>query len=152
MLNRRAFLTNAAIAAPALLLMSRPALASTPRVFAVDGLAIRGTDPVSYFTQGGPVAGSSTHEIVWGDATWRFASEENMERFMGDVHSHAPQFGGYCAFAMSRGEITTTDPHAWTIVDGKLYLNYSLPVRTVWSEDIAGNIALANGHWPNILR
>ena len=70
---------------------------------------------------------------------------------MGNPHAYAPQYGGYCSFAMSKGAIATTVPEAWAIVDGKLYLNYSVNVRSVWSEDIPGNITLADGHWPDIL-
>ena len=151
MLNRRSFLTAAAIAAPTVLLMSRPAMATTPRTFAENSLAIRGADPVAYFMQGRPTIGLAENAVEWYGATWRFASDENMEIFMGNPHAYAPQYGGYCAFAMSKGSIATTVPEAWTIVDGKLYLNYSVNVRSVWSEDIPGNITLANGHWPNIL-
>ena len=151
MLNRRSFLTTAAIAAPTVLLMSRPAMATTPRTFSENGLAIRGADPVAYFMQGGPTVGSAENAVEWYGATWYFASSENMETFMGNPHAYAPQYGGYCSFAMSKGSIATTVPEAWTIVDGKLYLNYSVNVRSVWSEDIPGNISLANGHWPDIL-
>ena len=151
MLNRRSFLTTAAIAAPTVLLMSRPAMATTPRTFSESGLAIRGTDPVAYFIQGEPTVGSAENAVEWYGATWHFASNENMETFMGNPHAYAPQYGGYCSFAMSKGSIATTVPEAWTIVDGKLYLNYSVNVRSVWSEDIPGNITLANGHWPDIL-
>lgn len=151
MLTRRALLSAALAAVPGTLLMSRPALAATPRTFAENGLAIRGADPVAFFTQGAAVAGSADFELLWNGAMWRFASVENMERFMGNAYAYAPQYGGYCAFALSNGEISATVPEAWTIVDDKLYLKNSLAVRTIWSEDIPENIASADSHWPSVL-
>jgi YHS domain-containing protein len=106
---------------------------------------------VAYFTQGAPVTGDAAHALMWKGAEWRFASAENMAQFESDPMAYAPQYGGYCAFAMSKGAIATTDPDAWTIHDGKLYLNYSVNVRKIWSEDIPGNVEKADGHWPGIL-
>ena len=151
MLTRRSFLTVTATAAPAVMFLSRPALAATPHVFAENGLAIRGADPVAFFTENAPVLGSAEHALEWYGATWLFANTENMELFMGNPHAYAPQYGGYCSFAMSKGAIATSVPEAWTIVDNKLYLNYSVNVRSIWSEDIPGNITLADGNWPSIL-
>jgi YHS domain-containing protein len=131
--------------------LTRPALAASPDFFAEGGLAIRGADPVAFFTNGAPTSGVEAHSLMWKGATWRFASAENMALFEANPEAYAPQYGGYCAFAMSKGAIATSVPEAWTIVDGKLYLNYSLNVRTIWSEDIPGNIERANGHWPDIL-
>jgi len=149
MLTRRIFL-SAAVAAPAAV-FTRPAMAAEPYVFAVDEIAIRGADPVAYFTDKAPVIGNSEHALVWGGATWHFASAENMEMFMANPTAYAPQYGGYCAFALSKGSLASTVPEAWTVHDGKLYLNYSVNVRQVWSEDISGNIALADAQWPAIL-
>ncbi len=150
MLTRRSLLTAAA-AVPATWMLARPAMAATPAIFSENGIAMRGTDPVAYFTNGAPIAGSAKHALDWAGAIWHFASAQNLETFMRNPHAYAPQYGGYCAFAMSKGAVATTDPAAWTIVEGRLYLNYSVNVRTVWSEDVAGNIALADGHWPTVL-
>ena len=151
MLNRRTLILGMAAAAPATWLLTRPAMAATAPVFSDGGLAIRGADPVAYFTEGGPVAGDPAHSLMWEGTIWQFASAENMATFEMNPTAYAPQFGGYCAFAMSRGYIASTVPEAWTIHEGKLYLNYSLSVRDLWSTDIPGNIAAANGHWPGIL-
>lgn len=150
MLTRR-MLLSAAAAAPAAALFSRPAQAAEPYLFSVDGVAIRGADPVAFFTEGAPVIGSPDHALMWEGATWHFASAENMEMFMADPRAYAPQYGGYCAFALSKGSLASSVPEAWTVHDGKLYLNYSVNVRQVWSEDIPGNIALADAQWPAIL-
>ena len=150
MITRRSLLVLAA-ATPVVAILARPAMAASPATFAVDGLAIRGTDPVAYFAGNGPVAGSVDYQVMWKGATWRFASAENMARFEADPMGFAPQYGGYCAFAMSRGYIASTDPDAWTLHEGKVYLNYSVSVRTRWVPEIAENIALADANWPSAL-
>lgn len=115
------------------------------------GLAIRGTDPVAYFTQGGPVPGKAAFTYQWNNATWRFASAENRDLFAADPLKYAPQYGGFCAWAVSRGYTAPIDPNAWKIVDGKLYLNYSTGVQSQWEQDIPGNISRANANWPGVL-
>ncbi len=115
------------------------------------GGAIRGYDPVAYFTEGKPVAGKRTHRLEWKGATWSFSSAKNKELFEAAPEKYAPRYGGYCAFAVSRGSTASIDPDAWSIVDGALYLNYSLGVRAQWSGDIPGNIAKGNANWPKLL-
>lgn len=149
-MDRRAFLALA-VAIPVIGTIARPALARSPQTFSVAGVAIRGTDPVAYFTEGRVVAGDPAFAFDHAEATWHFASAANRDAFAADPTRYAPQFGGYCAFATSRGYIASTDPQAWTIWEGKLYLNYSLDVRTLWSADIPGNIALGNKNWPGVL-
>ncbi len=114
------------------------------------GVAIDGTDPVAYFTEGKPVEGSSDHEVEWNGTTWRFASAANKASFEADPEKYAPQYGGYCAWAVAQGYTASTDPEAWKIVDGKLYLNYSRDVQSRWEGDIPGNIVAANNNWPGI--
>ena len=82
---------------------------------------------------------------------WRFANAENRDRFAADPEAYAPQYGGYCAWAVSQGYTASTDPAAWKIVDGKLYLNYSADVQKRWQSDEAGNIAKADANWPRVL-
>jgi YHS domain-containing protein len=113
-------------------------------------VAIEGTDPVAYFTEGKPVAGSSEFEHDWMGATWRFASAKNRDLFAADPEKYAPQYGGYCAWAVSQGYTAKIDPEAWSIVDDKLYLNYSKDVQTQWSQDIPGNITKGDANWPKL--
>lgn len=147
MYSRRLFLASLA-ATP---FMAGPALAASPDIFAVDGVAMRGADPVAYFTQSALVLGTTAHAVMWKGAEWRFSSAAHMAQFEADPEAYAPQFGGYCAYAASQGAIAKTVPEAWTVYEDKLYLNYSVNVRGIWSQDIPGNIALANGYWPGIL-
>ncbi len=115
------------------------------------GGAIRGYDPVAYFTDGKPVKGKRAHRLEWKGATWSFASAKNKELFEADTEKYAPRYGGYCAWAVSQGYTASIDPDAWTIVDGALYLNYSLGVRAQWSQNIPDNIAKGNVNWPKLL-
>ncbi|PUB10843.1 YHS domain-containing (seleno)protein [Yoonia sediminilitoris] len=122
-----------------------------PGIYAEDGVAIDGTDPVAYFTQGRPVAGDPAITHDWMGATWRFASTANKEAFVADPVAYAPQFGGYCAWAVSEGYTASTTPDAWSIVDDKLYLNYSRRIQRRWERDIPGHIEKGNANWPKVL-
>ena len=113
-------------------------------------VAIEGYDPVAYFTEARPVEGRDGHEFEWKGAVWRFASAANRERFAKSPEMYAPQYGGYCAWAVSQGYTAKIDPAAWRIVDGKLYLNYSKSVQRQWTEEIAVNIAEGDRNWPGI--
>jgi YHS domain-containing protein len=116
------------------------------------GLAIRGYDAVAYYQQSAPVKGSPQFSYQWQGATWLFASAENRDRFQADPGRYAPQYGGYCAYAVSKGHTASIDPEAWKIVDGKLYLNYSKGVQKKWEEDVPGNIVKADKNWPDLHR
>ena len=121
-------------------------------VFATRGnLAIRGYDPVAYFTEGAAVKGSKDFTLGWQGADWRFASEENRDLFADDPGKYAPQYGGYCAWAVSRNYTAPTDPDAFTVVNGKLYLNYNRKIMEQWLEDRDANIESADGNWPTVL-
>jgi len=122
-----------------------------PHVYSFDGLAIRGADPVAYFTEGAAVKGVADYEYQWNGATWRFSSAENLAQFTANPEAYAPQYGGYCAKAVAEGYLASIDPDAWRIVDGKLYLNYSPGVQRQWQSDIPGHIASGDQHWPAVL-
>ena len=148
MLSRRAALRLMA-ATPALAAL--PAFSQTAPVFSENAVALRGADPVAYFTEGTNRVGSPDLAAMWNGATWHFTTAANRDAFAGAPEAYAPQYGGYCAFAMSRGYIAPSVPEAWTIFENRLYLNFSLSVRTQWARDIPGNIARANQYWPGIL-
>lgn len=146
----RRLVTTALLAAPVLWL-ARPALAREPEIFSKEGVAINGTDAVAYFEGNGPVAGTPEHTVDWNGARWLFASAANAGRFEDDPTAFGPQFGGYCAYAASRGYLAPTIPEAWHVHDAKLYLNASLRARELWLRDIPGNIAKGKANWPGIL-
>jgi YHS domain-containing protein len=114
-------------------------------------LAVGGHDTVAYFTESKLVKGKADHSVKWNGASWRFSSAANLAAFKADPKKYAPQFGGYCAWAVSRGYTASSDPAAWKIVNGKLYLNYSLDVQRQWLRDVPGNIAKGDANWPKVL-
>jgi YHS domain-containing protein len=114
-------------------------------------VAVSGYDPVAYFTDGRPVQGTAEFSTKWNGAEWHFASAAHRDAFIAEPTRYAPEFGGYCAWAVSQGYTAPADPTAWKIVDGKLYLNYDRDVAKKWEQDIPGNIASANAKWPAIL-
>jgi YHS domain-containing protein len=124
------------------------AIAQKSEVFIKNGAAIRGYDPVAYFTAGKPVKGEEKFSYSWKGGTWQFASSKNLELFKSNPEKYAPQYGGYCAYGMARGYKATTEPDAWSIVGGKLYLNYDLDVQRTWNKDQQGYIKKANANWP----
>jgi len=135
-----------------LLLVSGPAAAQQAPVHSTFlGGAIQGYDPVAYFTEGRSVEGSRQFSHQWNGATWRFASAANRDRFAQSPEKYAPQYGGYCAFGVASGYAVKIDPQAWNVVDGKLYLNYSLAVQADWKKDVPGYIRKADSNWPRVL-
>ena len=149
--KRREWLAAIGTLVAASILVPATAMAVDPINSSLLRGAIKGHDPVAYFTQGGPAKGRGAHSHEWMGATWYFANAENKELFAADPDKYAPQYGGYCAYAVSQGYTAAIDPDAWKIVDDKLYLNFSLKVQKIWEEDIPGYIAKADINWPNIL-
>ncbi|MGD1803851.1 YHS domain-containing (seleno)protein [Dapis sp. BLCC M126] len=120
----------------------------TEPIFAENGVAIRGTDPVAYFQVGQPVQGNKQFTHNWMGVNWWFSSAKNRDLFVASPEQYAPQYGGFCAFAVANGYTAPIVPEAWSIVEGRLYLNFSLRVRARWERDIPGNIARADENWP----
>ena len=150
--RRRGFLIGSAGAALAVALPGGAVRAGEAPVYTNWlGRAIGGADPVAYFTEGKPVEGSSDFTHEWNGATWYFSSAANRNAFAASPERYAPQYGGYCAWAVSQGYTASIDPEAWAIVDGKLYLNYSSDVQATWSKDVPGNISKADANWPKVL-
>ena len=112
------------------------------------GLAIKGYDPVSYFNIGKPTPGLAQFATAYNGVTYRFASAENRDRFVASPEKFVPQYGGYCAYAISLNRIADIDPDEWSIVNDKLYLNNGLLAQTLWSFDKSGNITKGDHNWP----
>ncbi len=150
-LTRRTLMATAG-ALPVATLFARGALAALPPVYMERGIAIDGSDPVAYFTERRPVPGSRDITLDWNGATWRFASAENRDAFAGDPAAWAPQYGGYCAWAVSEGYTASTVPEAWKIVDGRLFLNYSRRFQRKWERDETARIQAGDANWPKVLQ
>jgi YHS domain-containing protein len=112
------------------------------------GLAIKGYDPVAYFTTGKPTPGLAQFSTTYKGATYRFVSAENRVRFIAAPEKFVPQYGGYCAYAISLNKIADIDPEEWAIIKDKLYLNNGFLAQTLWSFDKSGNIARGDQNWP----
>lgn len=110
-------------------------------------LAIKGYDTVVYFTAGKALKGSESFTFPWHGMTWQFSTKENRDLFAASPEKYAPQFDGWCAWAMTESRKAVTDPEVWKIVDGKLYLNCSHAAYEKWSRDIPGNIKKADANW-----
>lgn len=113
----------------------------------VDGVAIKGYDPVAYFTAGKALKGNKSFTFQWHDVIWYFLTKENRDLFAANPEKYAPQYDGYCAWAMTEARKAHTDPEVWAIVNGKLYLNCSRTAYEKWSMDIPGNIKKADTNW-----
>ncbi len=116
------------------------------------GIALHGYDAVAYFAQNAAVKGTAEHSHSWHGAVWHFSSAANRDTFAGAPEKYAPQYGGYCGYAVSKGSTADIDPKAFTVHDGKLYVNYSTRIMKKWRQDIPGNITKANANWPKVLQ
>jgi YHS domain-containing protein len=124
--------------------------AQKAEVFATVEGAIRGYDPVAYFTDNKPVKGQSQFSAEWKGQTWYFTSAKNKTVFTASPETYAPQYGGFCAFAMSRGYKAASDPYAYNIVDRKLYLVYSRTILQEWTKQRQHYIQVADQNWPKV--
>ncbi len=111
------------------------------------GVAIRGYDPVAYFAQKKAIKGKAEHAHRYGGASWWFVSAKNKAAFVAHPERYMPQYGGFCAFAMAQGKRVPIDPKAWSLVKGKLYLNYSKGVQAKWEKERDALIKKADAHW-----
>ena len=139
-------LTRIIIVILGLVLAGCTSLGNAP-VYQDDGVAIEGFDTVAYFEQDKAVKGNKNFSYTHKGLLWNFSSEENRDKFKQDPDKYAPEYGGYCAYAMSKGLVVSSDPEAFTLYDGKLYLNYSFSVRNTWRKDIPGYLAKSEVNW-----
>ena len=119
-----------------------------PAVNATDAIGVKGYDPVAYFTRGQPTPGVDQYSYSWKGVTYRFVSADDLQLFKANPEKYLPQYGGYCAYAMSLNRIADISPSQWTIVDGKLYLNNGFFAQSLWSLNKSGNIVSADRNWP----
>lgn len=113
-------------------------------------IAIDGYDPVAYFTQAEATEGKEKYTAAYEDAIYHFSSAKNRDLFRANPGKYAPAYGGYCAMGVALDKKLTTDPQAWKIVDGTLYLNLNKDIQKRWSEDIPSNLDAADENWKQI--
>ncbi len=127
-----------------------PAHADEITTYVKDGAAIGGTDPVAYFTEGKPVAGSDEFTATHDGVTWKFSSAEHRDMFKAEPEKYAPAYGGYCATGASFGYKIPIDPTTWDIHNGKLYLNAGSAPHKRYLSDVDGTIERADKNWTKI--
>lgn len=146
MLKNAAAMIAALIALAAL---SIPAVAGALNLNS-NGVAIKGYDPVAYFTQSKPVKGSGVHAATHGGAVYWFSSAENLKTFKANPAKYVPAYGGFCAYGVAQGAKVPIDPTAFKVVNGKLYLNVTHNIQKRWEKDIPGYIKTANQKWKSL--
>lgn len=130
------------------------ALAAEPPVYQNAGIAIDGADAVAFFDlseDDDPVIGLPEHAVDWNGATWHFATAARRAAFEATPEAYAPAYGGYCAYAAARGYTASTVPEAWSVVEGRLFLNYSLRIRRRWLREIPDAIGRGDANYPAML-
>ncbi|MCE9521347.1 MAG: YHS domain-containing protein [Alphaproteobacteria bacterium] len=146
-----ALTTVATIAASTLFAGSAFARSAEVYTGTFSSLAVGGYDTVAYFKEGKPAKGRAEFSFEYKGATWLFASQADLEAFKANPSAYAPQYGGYCSWAVAQNYTASGDPLVWKIVGGKLYLNYDRDVQAKWEKDIPGFIVKADKFWPGVL-
>ena len=147
-MRRIAYVTLALFA----VFISSPSIAEPAIYTSSSNVAIGGYDAVSYFGASGPVVGKSAHSTQWNGATWQFASAENLSTFQADPEKYAPQYGGYCAFAVGHNALAPGNPLNWHIENDKLYLNLNNGVQQRWLSNRRDLISKADRNFSGLIR
>lgn len=113
--------------------------------------ALSGYDPVAYFTMGIPVKGKKAFKFTYREASWYFNTQDNLEKFKLNPSKYAPQYGGYCAWAVAQGYTADGNPENWTIYGDKLYLNYNNNIQNKWLNNVKQFVSEADQKWPAVL-
>ena len=124
--------------------------AQKQEVFATNGKALNGYDAVAFFKQAKPVMGADSLSYTYKDVQWLFSTRSNLDAFKANPEHFVPQYGGYCAFGMAEGHKAPTQPDTWTVLNDKLYFNYNLKVKSMWTKNQPANIAKADKNWPEL--
>lgn len=153
-MNRRTALKLTFAAAVSPISLISPAYAGNnkgPTYTDKKGRAIKGFDTVAYFTENKAVKGKTDFQYQWNHGIWFFSSQENLELFKASPEKYAPQYGGYCAYAVAIDRLVAIDPTQFTILDGKLYLNYSPRIQRRWEKNRDSYLSDSEKSWPTLL-
>ncbi len=113
--------------------------------------AVGGYDTVTYFTDKQPVKGLDEYSTTYKGAKWYFSNRKNLELFTANPEKFAPQYGGYCAWAVAEGGTAKGDPLHWSLYNGKLYLNYDKTIKNRWLKNVDEFITRADANWPKVI-
>lgn len=145
-----AFTASAAACAAALMLHACAALAADEVNVGPGRIAMHGYDPVTYFDPGKPARGRESLSAGHAGALYLFSTRDNLRKFIRAPEKHVPAYGGWCSYGVRVGRKFDTDPNAWRISGGKLYLQLDLGTQKVWDKDRLKNIEIADRLWPSI--
>jgi YHS domain-containing protein len=119
-----------------------------------DQLAIKGFDPVAYFTDKEAKEGDKKFTYSHNGVNYRFVNAQHLEAFKATPEKYQPQYGGWCAYAMgATGEKVDIDPETFKLKDGKLYLFYNRffnNTKKTWDKDEANLKQKADANWKKI--
>jgi len=114
------------------------------------GVILDGYDAVAFFTDNKPVKGDAAFTFLYEDAIYYFASQQNLELFKANPEKYKPQFGGWCAYAVSLGRVAPIDVNTFSIVNGRLVVQHNQRAVNGWNKDVQGNLSLADKYWPTV--
>jgi len=117
-----------------------------------EGVILDGYDPVAFFTDNKPVKGNPAFSYTYEEAIYHFVSAEHRDLFKNDPEKYKPQFGGWCAYAVSLGRIAPIDVNTYSIVNGRLFIQHNQRAVNGWNKDVPGNIVKADDYWPAVSR
>lgn len=154
--SRRQLLKQIAVASmagPAVLSGLAHARTAKPMVYTArsSNQALQGYDPLSYFQLSAPIKGDTRFSFTHLGAEWLFSSESNRDAFIDAPDAYMPQFGGYCAFSVAKGNLVKGDPTLYALVDGKIYVNFNKGVHARWLARPEQMIEKGQSNWPSIL-
>ena len=121
-----------------------------PAIDATHGVALEGYDAVAYFLDHRPIRGSDAYTHSWNGVTWKFTSAEHRDLFAANPAHYAPQYGGYCAYAVANRTTAHGSPKQWAVVSDRLFLNNNALAKKLWNRDQPGHIRAGDQNWPQI--
>jgi YHS domain-containing protein len=117
-----------------------------------DGVILDGYDAVAFFTDNKPIKGDAAFQHKYGNATYYFATKEHLDVFAANPEKYKPQFGGWCAYAVSLGRTAPIDVNTFSFVNGRLVIQHNPRAVAGWNKDVSGNLALADKYWPEVVK
>lgn len=139
--------------ASTLLLFTTTAYAAEDEIYTsfFSSVGADGYDVVAYFSENKPIKGNKNFATEYKNVDWYFSNKENLNAFKENPESFAPQYGGYCAWAVANETTASGDPLQWTVVNNKLYLNYDAEIQAMWTADRDNLITKGDMNWPEVL-
>ena len=119
-----------------------------------DGIAVQGYDALEFFN-GKAVEGSKDYSVEYNGGKYLFSSEENKSKFIENPEAFSPQYGGFCAMAMTKGQELRPNPRCFSVENGKLYFFTRiffglLDAKKQWIKDPEEKRSSADEAWKKV--